>query len=175
MILETDRLILREMTINDFEDLYEILKDSDVTKHYPYTFDEQRVRNWILKNIDRYEVFGFGLWGVVLKENKKMIGDCGITMQNINGMIKPEIGYHINKKYWRNGYGKEAATKCRDWIFENSTFNIVYSYMQSTNLPSYSLAMSIGMKKVDEYIDGETKVLVYAITRKEWESIKKIF
>lgn len=120
-------------------------------------------------------MFGFGLWGVILKENKKMIGDCGITMQNINGMIKPEIVYHINKKYWHHGYGKEAATKCRDWILENSTFNIVYSYMQSTNLPSYSLAMSVGMKKVDDYIDSETKVLVYAITRKKWESIKKIF
>lgn len=54
-------------------------------EHYPYTFDENRVRNWITKNIERYSIFGFGLWAVVLKETDELIGDCGLTMQNIKG------------------------------------------------------------------------------------------
>ncbi len=53
--------------------------------------------------------FGFELWAVCLKENGKMIGDCGLTLQPIGNTIKPEIGYHIQKTYQRKGYAKEAA------------------------------------------------------------------
>lgn len=61
MITETPRLILREMTQDDFSALYAVLADSDIMCHYPYTFDDNRVRNWINCNIERYETFGFGL------------------------------------------------------------------------------------------------------------------
>ena len=63
-----------------FQALYKVLADSDIMQHYPYTFDEVRVRNWIERNIERYRVFGFGLWAVCLKETDEMIGDCGLTM-----------------------------------------------------------------------------------------------
>ena len=97
MKLETERLFLREMTPDDRDALYAALADPDITRHYPYTLDEARVRNWINKNRERYRVFGFGLWAVCLKATGEMIGDCGLTMQNINGAILPEIGYHIAK------------------------------------------------------------------------------
>ena len=54
MKTETDRLILREMTYDDYDALYKVLADSDIMCHYPYTFDEKRVRGWIEKNIRRY-------------------------------------------------------------------------------------------------------------------------
>ena len=165
-ILETERLFLRELTADDFDALYEVLADSDIMQHYPYTFDESRVRNWINKSIERYEIFGFGLWAVCLKETDEMIGDCGLTMQNINGMIKPEIGYHINKRYQRQGYAKEAARACRDWAFENTPFNILYSYMKKKNVASIATAMANGMSKVDEYTDEENELtVVYAIKK----------
>lgn len=52
-----------------------------------------------------------------LKENGKMIGDCGLTLQPIGNTIKPEIGYHIQKTCQRKGYAKEAAIVVRDWAF----------------------------------------------------------
>lgn len=174
MKMETERLLLRELTDEDFEALYSVLADSDIMQHYPYTFDEKRVRNWIVRNKERYEVFGFGLWAVVLKESGEMIGDCGLTMQNINGTIKPEIGYHIAKAHQRKGYAKEAARACRDWTFRNTPFNILYSYMKATNVPSVATAMANGMRKIDEFIDEENeKTVVYAITRAEREQICK--
>ena len=97
MQLTTSRLILREMTDADFDALYSVLADSDIMQHYPYTFDEARVRNWIVRNQERYRIFGFGLWAVCLKETGEMIGDCGLTMQVIHGQIRPEIGYHIRQ------------------------------------------------------------------------------
>lgn len=74
MRIETERLYLREMTAADYEALYAVLADSDIMQHYPYTFDEARVRGWIDRNIERYSVFGFGLWAVCLHENGEMIG-----------------------------------------------------------------------------------------------------
>lgn len=173
MELITERLYLREMSENDFSALYAVLADSDIMQHYPYTFDENRVRRWIARNIERYGIFGFGLWAVVLKETNEVIGDCGITMQNINGSIKPEIGYHINKSFQRRGYAGEAARKCRDWAFENTPFNILYSYMKAENIASSATAIANGMRKVDEFIDDEAEMtVVYAITREEWLLLK---
>ena len=84
-----------------------------------------------------------------------------------------EIGYHIHKKYWRQGYGKEAARAARDWAFQNTGYDAVYSYMKYTNVGSYSTAIANGMKKVKEYPDPKNTIsYAYAITRKEWEALK---
>ena len=168
MIIETERLILREMTPDDFDALYSVLADSDIMKHYPYTFDEKRVQNWINKNIERYRIFGFGLWAVCIKPSEKMIGDCGLTMQNINGEIRPEIGYHIAKAYQRQGYAKEAAAAFCDLTFKITPFNEVYSCMKSENIASCATAKSIGMSFLYEYTDEEgEKTSVYAVARKK--------
>ena len=169
MILETERLYLREMTENDFEALNKVLADSDIMQHYPYVFDEARVRNWIQRNMDRYRIFGFGLWAVCLKKTGEMIGDCGLTMQLINGQIKPEIGYHIRADQQRKGYAKEAAIAVRDWVFINTPFNVIYSYMKYNNAPSYKTAISWGCKQVDEYEDDVNEITkVFAISREQW-------
>lgn len=174
MKIETNRLILREMTIADYDSLYAVLGDSDIMQHYPYTFDEKRVRDWINRNIERYNIFGFGLWAVTLKENGEMIGDCGLTMQLIGGQIKPEIGYHIRKDCQRKGYAKEAASAVRDWTFMNTPFNVIFSYMKYTNVPSYSTAISLGCHQVDEFEDDVNEITkVFAITRNEWEEMKR--
>ena len=169
MIIETERLLLREINDDDFQALYKVLADSENMQHYPYTFDEKMVRNWIARNIERYRVFGFGLWAVCLKATGEMIGDCGLTMQLIQGEIKPEIGYHIRADKQRKGYAKEAAIAVRDWTFNNTPFNIIYSYMKYTNEASARTAMSYGCKQVDEFsdeINGITKV--FAVLRNEW-------
>lgn len=173
-MIETKRLILRDMTEDDHSALYKVLADPDIMQHYPYTFDEQRVMGWIRKNIERYRIFGFGLWAVCLKDSGEMIGDCGLTMQNIGGVIKPEIGYHIRKDHQRRGYAKEATAAVRDWAFENTPFNEIYSYMQGTNLASAKTAEAYGCRQVDEFeddVNGITKV--FAITREEWSRIKR--
>ncbi len=172
MVIETERLILREMTEDDFDALSAVLADSDIMQHYPYTFNEDRIRGWIRKNIERYNVFGFGLWAVVLKDTGVMIGDCGLSMQNINGQIRPEIGYHIRKDCQMKGYASESAKAVRDWTFINTPFQIIYSYMKSTNAPSCRTAMAYGCHLVDEYADDDNTVTkVYALSRAEWNEL----
>ncbi|MCQ2017619.1 GNAT family N-acetyltransferase [Clostridium butyricum] len=170
MIIEINRLILREYTLDDFDNLYEIVSDPETMRHYPKPFDEERTRGWIEWNLENYKNYGFGLWIVTLKETGEFIGDCGISIQNIDGELLPEIGYHIHKKYWRRGFGSEAARAVRDWAFENTDYNCIYSYMKYTNVGSYSTAIANGMRKVKEYQDEKNKIsYAYAITRDEWK------
>ena len=174
MTIETDRLLLREYTPDDFDALYEILSDPETMQHYPAPYDEARTRRWIEWNLENYAQYGFGLWAVVLKETGEFIGDCGITIQNIDGEMLPEIGYHIHKKHWRKGFAKEAARAVRDWVFQNTEYDAVYSYMKYTNTGSWSTAMANGMRKVKEYPDPKNTIsYAYAITRREWEALMK--
>ena len=172
-MMETERLLLREMTPEDFDALYAVPADSDIMQHYPYTFDEARVRNWIGKNMERYRVFGFGLWAVCLKQTGEMIGDCGLTMQNINGSILPEIGYHIARAHQRRGYAKEAARAVRDWTFSHTPFGMVYSYMKQTNAASTAAARANGMRLLGTFTDGEgEQTAIYGISRTEWNALR---
>lgn len=171
-ILETERLILREYTMEDFEGLYAILSDPVTMSHYPRPYDEKGTLRWLNWSLDNYEKYGFGLWAIELKETGQFMGDCGITMQNIDGETLPEIGYHIHRDYWRQGYGKEAARAVRDWFFTHTDFDTVYSYMTCSNTASYSTAASAGMKRVKEYDDPEEgRHYVYAMTRGEWQEL----
>ncbi len=164
MIIETERLILREYTWEDFDSLYEIVSDAETMQHYPKPFDEERTKGWIEWNLQNYEKYGFGLWAVVLKKTGEFIGDCGITIQDIDGEKLPEIGYHIHKRYWRRGFGSEAAKAARDWAFNNTEYNCLYSYMKYTNIGSYSTAVANGMKKIKEYPDEKNGNFLYVLS-----------
>ena len=158
VILETDRLFLREMSMEDLESLYKVLADPEIMQHYPYTFDEERVRGWIERNMNRYKDNGFGLWAVCLKDTGEMIGDCGLTLQCIDGQMLPEIGYHIRRDCQKKGYAREAAGAVRDWAFANTDYPALYSYCKYTNIPSIKTAESIGMHFEKEYPDEANKI-----------------
>ena len=158
MELLTPRLRLRELREEDFDALYAVLGDSDITRHYPYT----------------YETLGFGLWAVTLRETGELIGDCGLTLQNINGELLPEIGYHIRRDRQRQGYAAEAARACRDWAFANTPFRQLFSYLKRDNLPSAATAQAIGMRHLSDFTDAEgERSSIYAIRREEWEALRK--
>ena len=167
MILETERLFLREMTMDDFDALYAVLSDAEIMQHYPYSFDEERVRSWIERNMKRYTDDGFGLWAVCLKDTGEMIGDCGLTLQNIDGTMLPEIGYHIRRDQQRKGYAKEAAAAVRDWAFQNTEYPALYSYCKYTNVGSFKTAESIGMHFEKEYEDEANKITHVSVIRRE--------
>lgn len=169
MEIVTKRLLLREMTPEDFGALYAVLADSDIMRHYPYTFDETRVQNWITRNRERYRTDGFGLWAVCRKDTGEMIGGCGLTMQSVGGRLLPEIGYHIAKAHQRRGYAGEASRAVRNWAFENTPFDALYSYMKEDNVPSSATARANGMRLLGTYTDREgERTAVYGIARTEW-------
>ena len=167
MIIETKRLILREYTMDDLEELYKILSCPITMSHYPKPYDYEGAKRWINWCINSYKTNGFGLWAMILKETNTFIGDCGLSLQNIDGEICPEIGYHIYKDYWRNGYGKEAAEAVKEWAFKNTNYETLYSYMTISNIASYKTAEAIGMKRIKEYKTIDEELYVYSISKQK--------
>ncbi|MDE7264419.1 MAG: GNAT family N-acetyltransferase [Anaeroplasmataceae bacterium] len=96
MILETERLILRELVQSDFTSLCKILQDEQTMKYYEGTFSNSEVQEWLDRQILRYQKWGFGLWAVILKETNEFIGQCGLTIQPWKGESVLEIGDLFN-------------------------------------------------------------------------------
>lgn len=151
-ITETDRLIIREMTQSDLDALCKIMCDEDVMKaSYENAFSIDEVQAWLNRHLKRYEVYGFGLWAVVLKETNEMIGQCGITIQEWNDKEILEIGYLFQKAFWHKGYAAEAAIACKEYAFSNLNAKSIYSCVRDTNIASQNVAIRNGMKIVDRF------------------------
>ena len=87
MIIETERMILREYTLQDFNALYEIMSDAETMQHYPNPFNQERTMKWIEWNLQNYKEYGFGLWAVVLRETDEFMGDCVLILQKYGGEL----------------------------------------------------------------------------------------
>lgn len=99
MILQTERLLLREMTQEDFPALCCILQDEQTMYAYEGAFSDSEAQVWLDRQLERYRQLGFGLWAVILKQTGEMIGQCGLTMQPWKGQELLEIGYLFNRSY----------------------------------------------------------------------------
>ena len=149
-VIETERLRLRELALDDADKLALVMSDPESMKFYPHPFSREEVENWIKWNLDNYQKYGFGLWAVVEKESGEFIGDCGITMQQVEGDAFHEIGYHLRKEFRGKGYATEAAKACSDFAKAHGIKKII-SYMKSDNLPSRRVAERNGMTFVKSF------------------------
>ncbi|MGN0597533.1 MAG: GNAT family N-acetyltransferase [Ruminiclostridium sp.] len=152
MILETERLYLREMTNEDFSALCRIMQDNETMYAYEGAYTDREVQEWLDRQLARYERYGFGLWAVILKETGEMIGQCGLTMQPWKDREVLEIGYLFERRHWHRGYAAEAAISCKKYAFETLNAEEVCSIIRDTNLPSQNVAVRNGMKKEDGWV-----------------------
>lgn len=152
MILETERLYLREMNQSDFNSLCSILQDEETMYAYEGAFSDSEVQEWLDRQISRYQKWNFGLRAVILKETDEMIGQCGLTMQPWKDTEVLEIGYLFNRSYWHKGYATEAAKACKKYAFEVLKANEVCSIIRDTNTASQNVAVRNGMTATDSWI-----------------------
>lgn len=152
MILETKRLYLREMNPSDFNSLCRILQDEKAMYAYEGAFSDQEVQEWLDRQIYRYQKWNFGLWAAVLKETDKMIGQCGLTMQQWKDQEVLEIGYLFERSHWHQGYATEAAKACKQYAFEKLNASEVCSIIRDSNTASHNVAMRNGMVMKDQWI-----------------------
>jgi RimJ/RimL family protein N-acetyltransferase len=164
-ILETPRLILRELVPEDCEALARILSDPETMRHYPAPLDRKAVEQWIARNRSRYATDGHGLWGMVLKSHGQLIGDCGLIRQEVEGETLVEIGYHVRRDLWGRGLAPEAAAACRDYGFGRLKVGRLISLIRPENLPSRRVAEKIGLTLWKTGIWRGLPHCVYAISR----------
>lgn len=165
-ILETRRLILRDMRRSDVESLHVIFSDS-LAMHFWPVFDRSRTEQWVEDNLRRYAQNGFGLWVLVLKGSDEVIGDCGLIVQEAEGGTETELGYHVRRDLWGQGLATEAAQACRDYGFERLGRDRLISLIHPDNIASRRVAEKNGMTLIKMIQHrGRTRCL-YAIERKQ--------
>ena len=169
MIIQTERLLLREMTQADFPALCKIMQDEDVMYAYEGIYSDIEVQSWLDKRLLHYEKHGFGLWAVVLKETGEMIGQCGLSMQDFDGRQVTEVGYLFQKAFWHRGYATEAAIACREYAFEKLGVDEVFSIIRDTNTASQNVAIHNGMTICGEFVKNfrgvDISAVVYSVRR----------
>ncbi|EEO27401.2 hypothetical protein OFAG_00554 [Oxalobacter formigenes HOxBLS] len=148
-VAETGRLLLRELTADDFPGLCRALQDEVVTKVYERTFTDREIRFWLEGQFRNYRDEGFGMWAVVLKESGEMIGHAGIFVSRHGDDEIHEIGYLFEKAYWGNGYATEAVLACRKVAFDILGLEKVYSIIRADNMASRAVARKNGMRVVE--------------------------
>jgi RimJ/RimL family protein N-acetyltransferase len=142
-ILVTERLLLRELELDDVDFLSEVLGDPVSMRYYSAPFDRDRVVAWIEWARTSYVENGFGLWGVIRRSDGRFLGDCGPMLQTVEGDLVPEVGYHIVPSEQGRGYATEAARASVAWVFANTTFDVVCSLVSPANAASRAVASKV--------------------------------
>ncbi|MFZ0815468.1 MAG: GNAT family N-acetyltransferase [Candidatus Sulfotelmatobacter sp.] len=164
-ILETPRLILREFCAEDVDALARVISDAETMRFYPEPFDRSAVEEWIERNRRRYAKNGHGLWAMILKARGELIGDCGLAVQEVDGVDEIEIGYHVRRDVWGLGLATEAARACCDFGFARLPVERFISLIRPENLASRRVAEKNGMIVWKEVARFGFPHLVYSICR----------
>jgi RimJ/RimL family protein N-acetyltransferase len=148
VVLETERLLLREFAPEDVGALEGILGDPVAMQYYPVPFDRAEVENWIRRNRARYRDCGFGLWAMLLKDSGELIGDCGCfvrVFEELGGNAEFELGWHVRRDLWGRGYATEAARCCIDYAFSSLGAERIIALVRPENKSSCRVAEKSGM------------------------------
>ncbi|WP_433286386.1 GNAT family N-acetyltransferase [Pseudonocardia sp. CA-142604] len=146
-VLTTPRLILREMTNADLDDMAALLGDPEVMRYYPAPKSRDEAQAWIDWNQRLYCQRGFGLWAVIVRATSEFAGDCGLTPQRVDGAEEIEVGYHIRAGLQGNGYATEAATACRDFARDVLGLRRLIAIIDPANIPSQHVAVNLGLEE----------------------------
>ena len=167
VMAETARLRLRRLTLADEGDLFEVFADPYAREFYPRMVDSKEVRLWIEWNLRNYETYGFGLWAMELRQSGRLIGDAGLTYQDVGGIRMLEVGYHVVHGERRKGHALEAARACLDFGFTRTEATSICSIVSPSNRASCGVA---GRLHFDcrAFVRNEQKLLLFFTARDEW-------
>ena len=167
-ILETERLLLRRLVMEDFDALYKLYSDPDVRQYFPegvLNLEETKEElEWFLNGHPKHPELG--LWATIHKPSGKFIGRCGLLPWTIEGRHEVEIAYLLDKEFWGQGLASEGALAIRDYAFKKLGLPRLVCLIDPKNTASQKVAEKIGMtleKQVDG-IDGDNyPTLIYSV------------
>jgi [ribosomal protein S5]-alanine N-acetyltransferase len=156
LIIETERLLLRQLLPSDAEAMFELDGNPNVHRYLgnePVTSIEQ-VRGYIKAIRNQYITNGIGRFAVVLKETNEVIGWSGlkfITEYENNYINFYDIGYRIQEKHWKKGYALESAIAWLDYGFKVMKIPIMYGSAHVDNIGSNKILQKIGMNQNGQF------------------------
>ena len=173
-VLETRRLILRELNPADAEELFNIFSDNKLTEFYDLdTFTSlAQAEKLIERHSDRFANKSGLRWGIVRKESNSVIGTCGLNLHRHS--VSGEIGYELARQYWRRGIMTEALRSVIDFGFEMQGLNRIQALVIIGNTASENLLLKLGFQEEGllrdyGFFKGEFHDLTcFSILRKDW-------
>ena len=167
-ILKTERLLVRETTVDDVDEFYKLYKDPSMTRFMEGLFDdpedEKRYQRDYIKKV--YGLMGFGVWTLVRREDGAVIGRAGYSVRN--GFDEVELGYLVGKDYQRNGYALEACAAILDYGRDVLQFDAVQTLVKAENTVSIHMCEKLGFKKESEV---EVEENIYGKEYKDGEKV----
>jgi beta-phosphoglucomutase family hydrolase len=165
-ILTTDHFIIRELSIDDIDDLYHICLDPDIKEYLDGFYEdlavEKEKHKAYIENI--YRFYGFGLWGVFMRESNQLVGRCGIEYKSFDNEDVYEIGYLLAKPYQGHGYAKEFVTEVLNYCFTELNIRRIIAVIDKINSRSIRLAEQVGMQRIGECIRNNRNCYKYEAT-----------
>jgi ribosomal-protein-alanine N-acetyltransferase len=166
IVLETDRLVLRHLVVDDAADLYRIYSDPETMKFMgkaPVSVAEER--QYIQSHIaHHYEKYGVGLFATVLKENNRLIGRCGLMRKQIENTAEVEVAYLLDREYWGKGLATEAAEAIIEHGCAKYGFRRIVAIVHPHNTASIRIAEKIGMRYERDVVYGDiSKASLYSL------------
>jgi RimJ/RimL family protein N-acetyltransferase len=166
-ILETDRLLLRRLEPADLDDLFALYSDPEIRRYFPdgtLTYEETKEElEWFLNGHPAHPELG--LWATIHKGSDRFIGRCGLLPWTIDGRQEVEIAYLIDRAFWGQGLGTEAARAIREYAFEELRLSRLICLIDPENGASQNVATKIGMAFEKEIEDQFGRAWVYAVAR----------
>ena len=166
-ILETKRLILRRLIMDDLESLFALYSDPQIRRYFPegtLTYEETKEElEWFLNGHPAQPQLG--LWATILKETGQFIGRCGLLPWTIEQRPEVEVAYLVSKAYWGQGLGTEAAQAIVDYGFERLQLSRLICLIDPANQASVKVARKIGMILEKEGQIGGEPTLLYSRRR----------
>lgn len=164
--LETPRLILRPMRAEDSDALLGIFADPVVMASFGHPpFDRVSMDNWVRRNLDHQDMYGYGLFSVLLRENGLLVGDCGLERMTVSDKDETELGFDFQSDYWNRGLATEAAIAVRDYAFATLGLPRLISLIRSSNAASRRVAEKVGMHPERQLMRAGHEYWVYALGR----------
>lgn len=168
IIIETNRLYLRKIQIDDYNAICSILQDIDVMYAWEHAFSDKEVSEWIDENIMRYDRDGYSYWAVIEKDTNQLIGVTGLISEQTDDEKYVGIGYIYRKSSWKLGYALEGALACVKYAFETLHIDEVTAQIRPNNLSSRKVAEKLGMTIKKEFVRNykgkEMKHFLYSRT-----------
>lgn len=162
-ILETNRLVLRHFTKDDVDNLLHF-SDPIAMQFFPNTKSREETQEWIDWQLESYQVHGFGLWAVILRNSDEFAGYCGLIFQeDVDSKDEVEIAYGFVSMFWGCGYATEAAQACYDYATRELGLTRLVSLIDPNNTRSRRVAEKVGMKFEKAINRWDKRIFVFAI------------
>src|SRR3990172_4784266 len=165
LILQTERLVLRALTLEDLDEMAALLGDAEALVLWGEVLDREGARAWIERNLGRYASHGFGRCAVIWRETGELIGDCGLIPTIVEDEDVVELGWITRRSFWGKGVATEAGAVWRDYGFGVLGLERIGSMISAVNPASRRVAEKLGFTVEREAMWGDLPHLMYSMRR----------